>query len=253
MALTLAYVGAAYRGFQANAGVATVEAVVAGALSAAGLVSAANGGDLKKVGWSKAARTDAGVSAVGNVVGVKVELPREVWAAADAAAAAAPADIGGGADGGGGAVDVGALVVARLNAALPPDITVLGAARVPGGFSARTCCGGRSYEYLAPAGVVARGGPPGEAWAAATARLNRTLAALTGTLWAHNLTNGVGVPPPPAARRYVTRFEVEPEVLWVVPPPPPPPPTPPHWAGGEGGGGVGARQSGASGGERSQS
>ncbi|KAK1868630.1 hypothetical protein I4F81_011115 [Pyropia yezoensis] len=196
MALTLAYVGAAYRGFQANAGVPTVEAAVAEALTRSGLVAAANGGDLKKVGWSKAARTDAGVSAVGNVVGIKLELPREVT------------------------VDAGALVVSRLNAALPPDITILGAVRVPGGFSARSCCGGRAYEYLLPVGAVLRGGPPGgrEAWPAAVARLNGSLAALTGTLWAHNLTNGVGLPPPPAARRYVTRFEVEPEsfLLYMI-------------------------------------
>ena len=71
VALFFGYVGAGYSGFQRNPGVEAVEDVLEGALHAAGGVSAHNLGDLSKLSWSRAARTDKGVSAVGQVVALK--------------------------------------------------------------------------------------------------------------------------------------------------------------------------------------
>ena len=77
VALFFGYVGAGYAGFQRNPGVEAVEDVLERALHAAGGVSAHNLGDLSKLSWSRAARTDKGVSAVGQVVGVKARGGRE--------------------------------------------------------------------------------------------------------------------------------------------------------------------------------
>jgi tRNA pseudouridine38-40 synthase len=108
--LELEYDGAAFHGWAAQPGLRTVEGVVTEAL---------------RVFWphsgrpAVAGRTDAGVHASGQVVTV------------DAA------------DGG----PETARVAAALNAHLPPDVAVLGAARVPEGFHARFSALSRLYEY----------------------------------------------------------------------------------------------------------
>jgi tRNA U38,U39,U40 pseudouridine synthase TruA len=77
-----------------------------------------------QVKWSRAARTDKGVSAVSQVVAAKVfgdepleELP------------------------------------ATINRQLPDQVRVLGVTRVTEGFNARTYCSKRRYEYVLPAWV----------------------------------------------------------------------------------------------------
>ena len=68
----------------------------------------------------RAARTDKGVSAVGQLVSLKMMVEPE------------------------GVVD-------RINAALPPALRVLGMRRVTNGFDARKLCDKRRYEYVLPA------------------------------------------------------------------------------------------------------
>lgn len=73
-----------------------------------------------QISWTRAARTDKGVSAVGQVVGLKLLIEGD--------------------DG----------LLGRINAELPPDIIVMGAVRVVNGFDARHNCDRRRYEYLLP-------------------------------------------------------------------------------------------------------
>lgn len=108
-AIRLAYEGGRFRGFQRQRGLPTVQEAVEEALGALGL----------RASLAVAARTDAGVHALGQVVSFS-----------------ARADL-----------DPGALR-ARLNAALPEGILALSARRVPGGFHARNSAVSRTYVYL---------------------------------------------------------------------------------------------------------
>ncbi|MGH7390477.1 MAG: tRNA pseudouridine(38-40) synthase TruA, partial [Candidatus Rokuibacteriota bacterium] len=106
----LAYDGTAYAGWQAQPDVPTVQGLVAAA--ARDLL-----GPATRV--TGASRTDAGVHALGQVVSLATE-----------GALPAPA------------------VMGALNAALPPDIRVRGAAEAPPGFDARRAAAGKRYAYL---------------------------------------------------------------------------------------------------------
>jgi tRNA pseudouridine38-40 synthase len=105
---------------QYNKDAPTIEGALRDALVAAGGISASNADAFAKVGWSRAARTDKGVSAVGQVVALRLLHP-----VAD--------------------------MTAAVNAHLPDGIRVLGAARVTAGFDARKSCDRRRYEYILPA------------------------------------------------------------------------------------------------------
>ena len=68
VALLLAYCGTRYQGLQKNPGAVTVEETLGAAIHRAGGITADNVGTLQKVSWSRAGRTDKGVSALGQVV-----------------------------------------------------------------------------------------------------------------------------------------------------------------------------------------
>ena len=119
VALYLGYYGAAYQGMQRNPGAHTIEDVLEKAIHKAGGISDDNFGDLTKVSWMRAARTDKGVSAACNVVSLKMVLEPEG-------------------------------VVERINDNLPDDIRVFGYFRVTGGFCSRKLCDCRRYGYLLP-------------------------------------------------------------------------------------------------------
>ena len=71
------------------------------------------------MGWARAARTDKGVNALGQVVSLNMVLPEGV--------------------------------VEQINTHLPPSVRVLGFCRVIKGFDARRLCDKRCYEYFLPA------------------------------------------------------------------------------------------------------
>jgi tRNA pseudouridine38-40 synthase len=108
-ALRLAYDGGRFRGFQRQPGLATVQGALEDALAAAGI----------RATLAVAARTDAGVHALDQVVSfaVRAEL--------------APAELR-----------------RRVNAALPEGIDCLDAFAVPGAFHARGSAVARTYVYL---------------------------------------------------------------------------------------------------------
>ena len=108
---------------QRNPGAVTIEDELEKAIVAAGGISPENAGDFQKVGWMRAARTDKGVSAVGQCVSLRMMLEH-------------PTDERD--------------VIVRINERLPEGFEIFGYTRVTGGFSAKTMCDRRRYEYVIP-------------------------------------------------------------------------------------------------------
>lgn len=79
----------------------------------------------RQLSWSRAARTDRGVSAVGQLVALNMHVHPDPDTVRDA-----------------------------INAHLPSDIRVLGIVRVTNGFEARRMCDKRKYEYWLPLWVL---------------------------------------------------------------------------------------------------
>ena len=125
VALLLAYSGTRYQGLQKNPGAVTVEEALEAAIHRAGGIADDNVGTLQKVSWSRAGRTDKGVHAVGQIIGVKlVGLDHEQ-------------------------------LLDRINHELVgSEVRVLGLERVTQGFCAHTMCSSREYEYLLPTYVL---------------------------------------------------------------------------------------------------
>ena len=70
------YNGSEFSGSQKNANVRTVEEEIERALFELGYLNKLNYGDLKKIGWNRATRTDKSVHALQNVFSCKVHIPK---------------------------------------------------------------------------------------------------------------------------------------------------------------------------------
>ncbi|KAG6832259.1 hypothetical protein H0H87_002155 [Tephrocybe sp. NHM501043] len=120
-ALMIGFCGSGYSGMQIQPDHSkTIEGVLFQALVRAGAVSQDNADD--PIGLARAARTDAGVHAAGNLVSLKMittipDVPD---------------------------------VVARVNEELPPEIRLWGFTRVQNSFNARLICDSRKYTYFFP-------------------------------------------------------------------------------------------------------
>ncbi|OJT07586.1 tRNA pseudouridine synthase 1 [Trametes pubescens] len=123
-ALLLGFCGDGYNGMQIQPDpkLRTIEGVLFEALIKVGAVSEDNSDNPTKVKLARAARTDAGVHAAGNVVSMKLinDIP--------------------------GVPDL----VARINEELPPEIRIWSIVRVQNSFNARTTCDSRKYTYFFP-------------------------------------------------------------------------------------------------------
>lgn len=108
-ALLLAYEGGAFRGFQRQPGLPTVQEALEAALRPLGLAGRLD----------VAARTDAGVHALAQVVTFWSRIPHDP-----------------------------AALRAAVNAATPPGLLCLAASRVPGSTHARASAASRRYVYL---------------------------------------------------------------------------------------------------------
>ncbi|KAG7394784.1 hypothetical protein PHYBOEH_004662 [Phytophthora boehmeriae] len=123
----VAFCGKNYSGMQMNEGVKTIEAELERALFEAGGIAESNYGFLQKIGWSRAARTDKGVHAAGQLLTAKLLVGDDVEG-----------------------------FVAKVNAALPADIRVMQMVTVTKSFNAKMSCDQRTYEYLAPTFIFAK-------------------------------------------------------------------------------------------------
>ncbi|KAM7258224.1 hypothetical protein ACFE04_013965 [Oxalis oulophora] len=119
VAIFFAYCGVGYQGMQKNPGAKTIEGDLEEALFLAGGVPESDRNNPRKYDWARSARTDKGVSAVGQVVSGRfyVDPP--------------------------GFID-------RLNANLPGQIRMFGFKRVTNSFNAKKFCDRRRYVYLIP-------------------------------------------------------------------------------------------------------
>lgn len=117
----IGYCGTGYNGMQIqnNPDVKTIEADLFNAFVSAGAISPENADDLKKNGFMRAARTDKGVHAAGNVISCKLIIE--------------DSDI-----------------LAKINSHLPAQIRVWGIERTNKLFDCRKMCSSRVYEYLLP-------------------------------------------------------------------------------------------------------
>ncbi|XP_050365039.1 uncharacterized protein LOC126783584 [Argentina anserina] len=119
VAIFFAYCGVGYQGMQKNPGAKTIEGDLEEALYHSGAVPDHDRNNPKRYDWARSARTDKGVSAVGQVVSGRfyVDPP--------------------------GFVD-------RLNSNLSPQIRIFGYKRVTASFNAKKFCDKRRYVYLIP-------------------------------------------------------------------------------------------------------
>ncbi|KAJ7699000.1 pseudouridine synthase [Mycena rosella] len=121
-ALLIGFCGSGYSGMQIQQNAKTIENALFDAMVRSGAVSQDNADDPVKVNIARAARTDAGVHAAGNIVSLKMitSVP--------------------------GVPDM----IARINEELPPEIRLWGTVRVQNSFNPRTLCDSRKYTYFFP-------------------------------------------------------------------------------------------------------
>lgn len=119
VAVLIGYCGTGYHGMQVNPPQKTIEGDLFDAFVKAGAISKDNSDDPKKSSFMRAARTDKGVHAAGNVVSLKLIVEDED-------------------------------VVEKINQNLPEQIRVWGINRTNKSFECRKLCGSRVYEYLIP-------------------------------------------------------------------------------------------------------
>ncbi|GMI72538.1 hypothetical protein like AT1G20370 [Hibiscus trionum] len=119
IAMFFAYCGVGYQGMQKNPGAKTIEGDLEEALFHSGAVPEQDRGNPKRYDWARSARTDKGVSAVGQVVSGRFYID--------------PPGL-----------------VERLNEILPTQIRIFGYKRVTASFNAKKFCDRRRYVYLIP-------------------------------------------------------------------------------------------------------
>ncbi|XP_021296028.1 tRNA pseudouridine synthase A, mitochondrial-like [Herrania umbratica] len=119
IAIFFAYCGVGYQGMQKNPGAKTIEGDLEEALFHSGAVPEQDRGNPKRYDWARSARTDKGVSAVGQVVSGRFYID--------------PPGL-----------------VERLNRILPAQIQIFGYKRVTASFNSKKFCDRRRYVYLIP-------------------------------------------------------------------------------------------------------
>jgi len=128
--LFMGYLGEKYQGMQRNPGTTTIEGALMEALVKAGCIDLELENDFAKLKWSRAARTDKGVSAAGQVVSAMLH----------------------------GEVD-GQLqdsVIDKINEHIDDDIKVYGWLRPTASFGAKNDCVRRRYEYIMPESALGK-------------------------------------------------------------------------------------------------
>ncbi|KAJ3225824.1 tRNA pseudouridine synthase 1 [Clydaea vesicula] len=128
VALLMGYCGTGYQGMQINPNAESIENELHKALAASGAVSKDNAMAPHKIGFMRAARTDKGVHAAGQVCSLKMIVEDED-------------------------------VIKKINENLPKQIRVYGYVPTTGGFHAKFQCDSRIYEYLMPTYVLQQSNP----------------------------------------------------------------------------------------------
>lgn len=131
VALAVMYRGTAYCGLQLQNGPQqtglTIERVILDAIHAAGGVTAANMDSTQKIKWMRAARTDKGVHAAGNLLSLMMICDGPVPP---------------------GCLSSSPNIIDRINAHLPADVRAIAYTRTLGSFHAKYSCSSRVYGQL---------------------------------------------------------------------------------------------------------
>lgn len=127
VAVLFGYCGVGYSGLQVNPGVKTIEGDIFDVMCEAGCISKENAVNPNKVALQRAARTDRGVHAAGNLINLKLILNPPACPSGDEDE-----------------------LVKYLNSKLPPLIRIWAIKRVQSAFNARMSCDSRRYQYLLP-------------------------------------------------------------------------------------------------------
>nr|XP_012149760.1 PREDICTED: tRNA pseudouridine synthase A, mitochondrial isoform X1 [Megachile rotundata]XP_012149761.1 PREDICTED: tRNA pseudouridine synthase A, mitochondrial isoform X1 [Megachile rotundata]XP_012149762.1 PREDICTED: tRNA pseudouridine synthase A, mitochondrial isoform X1 [Megachile rotundata]XP_012149763.1 PREDICTED: tRNA pseudouridine synthase A, mitochondrial isoform X1 [Megachile rotundata] len=120
--IMMGYLGGNYFGMQINRGTKTIEESLLTALLEANYITKDQFEDIREIRFQRAARTDKGVSAVRQIVSLK--LPHNVNKE-------------------------------DINKHLPKDIRVFGVKRVTKGFNSKNQCDARTYRYVLPTFALA--------------------------------------------------------------------------------------------------
>ncbi|KAF5294433.1 hypothetical protein FQA39_LY13418 [Lamprigera yunnana] len=183
--MLLGYSGADYFGMQRNPFTRTIEEDLFKALLKANLITQEAFDQIQTVQYQRAARTDKGVSAAGQVVSIK--LPHEVD-------------------------------ITKVNENLPDEIKIFGIKRVTKGFNSKSQCNARSYLYMLP--TIAFTKADDVTAVQETFRLsedlvkeiNQVLSNYLGTKNFHNFTCKKKYNDP-SAKRFIFSFESEPPIV----------------------------------------
>lgn len=178
VAMMFAYSGVGYFGLQRNQGMKTIEGELMDALFKAGLITEDNYNTPQSLQFQRAARTDKGVSALKQIVSLK--LPE----------AAKKEDI---------------------NAHLPEQIRILSIKRVTKGFNSKNNCNARTYSYTCPSYAFATPEETGEEFRLTPDRLGYIQALLKQYEGTHNFHNFTSKRKPldPSNSRFIMSFVVE--------------------------------------------
>ncbi|XP_025093727.1 tRNA pseudouridine synthase A-like [Pomacea canaliculata] len=180
VALLLAYCGAGYYGIQFQKGneFKTIESELMRALVQAGAIPQEHADTPQQMCFQRAARTDKNVSAIGNVVSLKMIVTENC--------------------------------IEKINSHLPPEIQVIACRRTTRGFDSKNYCSARTYKYMLPTYSFA----PIEKFITKDYRITgdillhvrEILAMYKGTHNFHNFTSGKK-PNDPSSKRYIIMFE----------------------------------------------
>eukprot|EP01017_Pseudomicrothorax_dubius_P049424 TRINITY_DN9191_c0_g1_i2.p1 TRINITY_DN9191_c0_g1~~TRINITY_DN9191_c0_g1_i2.p1 ORF type:complete len:360 (-),score=74.35 TRINITY_DN9191_c0_g1_i2:126-1205(-) len=192
-AIFFGYNGSKYHGLQKSAVLPTVEGILELAIHKAGLLSQNNYGNLKKSSWNRASRTDKGVHAVGNVVSIKLELPKNLVSSEtgelDKLQFKQSIDFN--------------TIQKLIQDQLPEDIRVFGIRFVTQTFNPRKFANSRSYEYLCPSSVFIPGFDASKSLD--IDYINFLCNMFVGTKRYHNFSKAIP-PEAPTAKRHVKSF-----------------------------------------------
>lgn len=179
MALCMCYNGKDYLGMQRNRGAKTIEEDLLTALYKGELIQKEHIDIPQNVKFQRAARTDKGVSAVRQVVSLK--LPTNI------------------------SVDE---MVARINSHLVDQIRVIDIKRTTRGFNCKNNCDSRTYTYMLPSFAFAPPGvTPDESYRITSERIeevNKVLGLYKGCHNYHNFTSGKKSVDPSAMRYMIS-------------------------------------------------
>ncbi|XP_060064959.1 pseudouridylate synthase 1 homolog isoform X2 [Ylistrum balloti] len=179
VALLLSYSGKGFFGLQKQKDLPTIEGTLIKALLDVGVITKEDGETPQKMWFQRAARTDKGVSAAGNMVSLKMSLHVENF-------------------------------IEEINKVLPEQIKVQACIRTTKGFDSKNFCDGRTYSYLTPTFAFApRTLAVTEGYRIpndTVQRIREIIKRFEGTHNFHNFTSGLK-PTEARAKRYIIDFQ----------------------------------------------